>query len=222
MFDRLGDTINQTSQMLRQHAGAFALPVLVYGAVGTAIDTDALMRPNGTQIPFFVIDLVTVLVQLWVTGQVLRLLGCKPQAVGKCYATAFGASLLSGLAIVIGLILLLLPGLYLVGRWSLIFPVIMNERTGVIDSMRRSLDLTAQTWGSALVCIIVPTALGFTPLLAPAFAPTAFEEVNALAIGVFAGAELFAGLAVCWSAVSLVILYDRALGSKRNATEIFG
>jgi hypothetical protein len=48
------------------------------------------------------------------------------------------ASILAGLAIVIGLILVIVPGLYLLTIWSLIVPVLVLENVGIGDSFGRS------------------------------------------------------------------------------------
>jgi hypothetical protein len=55
--------------------------------------------------------------------------------------SVMGASLLAGLAITIGLILLIVPGLVLITWWSVIVPVIVLEHVGVFDSFTRSREL---------------------------------------------------------------------------------
>jgi len=49
-----------------------------------------------------------------------------------------GASILAGIAITIGLILLIVPGLFLITIWAVIVPVIVLERSGVFASFGRS------------------------------------------------------------------------------------
>jgi hypothetical protein len=52
-----------------------------------------------------------------------------------------GAGILAGLAIGIGFILLIVPGLYLLTIWALIVPAIVLEGCGVFQSFSRSYDL---------------------------------------------------------------------------------
>ena len=52
-----------------------------------------------------------------------------------------GASILAGIAITVGLILLIAPGLYLVTIWAVIVPVIVIERSGALASFGRSQQL---------------------------------------------------------------------------------
>jgi hypothetical protein len=49
-----------------------------------------------------------------------------------------GASILAGIAITVGLILLIVPGLYLITIWAVIVPVIVIERSGALASFGRS------------------------------------------------------------------------------------
>jgi len=52
-----------------------------------------------------------------------------------------GASILAGIAITIGLALLIVPGLWLITIWAVIVPVIVIERSGALASFGRSRDL---------------------------------------------------------------------------------
>jgi hypothetical protein len=55
--------------------------------------------------------------------------------------TVAGASILAGIAIAIGLFLLIAPGLFLITIWAVIVPVIVIERSGVLASFGRSREL---------------------------------------------------------------------------------
>jgi hypothetical protein len=52
-----------------------------------------------------------------------------------------GAAILAGIAIGIGLILIIVPGLYLITIWAVIIPVIVIERSGAISAFGRSYQL---------------------------------------------------------------------------------
>lgn len=52
-----------------------------------------------------------------------------------------GAAILAGIAITVGLVLLIIPGLALITIWCMIIPVIVLEQTGVFASFGRSLQL---------------------------------------------------------------------------------
>jgi hypothetical protein len=52
-----------------------------------------------------------------------------------------GAAILAGIAIAIGLVLIIVPGLFLITIWAVIIPVIVIERTGALNSFGRSYQL---------------------------------------------------------------------------------
>jgi len=56
-------------------------------------------------------------------------------------APVAGASILAGIAIAIGLVLLIVPGLFLITIWAVIVPVIVLEQSGVFASFGRSQQL---------------------------------------------------------------------------------
>ena len=56
-------------------------------------------------------------------------------------APVAGASILAGIAITIGLLLLIVPGLFLITIWAVFVPVIIIERSGALASFGRSREL---------------------------------------------------------------------------------
>jgi len=56
-------------------------------------------------------------------------------------ASVAGASILAGIAITIGLVLVIVPGLWLITIWAVIIPVIVIERSGALASFERSRQL---------------------------------------------------------------------------------
>jgi hypothetical protein len=70
------------------------------------------------------------------------------------------AGLLAGIAIGLGLLLLIVPGLYLLTIWLVIIPAIMLEGCGVSESFGRSQELV-RGYGWSVFGVIVVTALIF-------------------------------------------------------------
>jgi len=70
-----------------------------------------------------------------------------------------GASILAGIAITIGLILLIVPGLILITIWAVIIPVIVLERSGALGSFGRSQQLVRgngwPVFGTLVVLFII-------------------------------------------------------------------
>jgi hypothetical protein len=70
------------------------------------------------------------------------------------------AGLLAGIAITIGFILLIVPGLFLLTIWLVIVPAIMLENCGVSESFARSQDLV-RGYGWSVFGVIILTVLIF-------------------------------------------------------------
>jgi hypothetical protein len=81
--------------------------------------------------------IVTVLFQHEITLAALRLYGFEPQQRRRLWAL-LGLNIITGLGIMLGLVLLVLPGLYAIVRWSVSVPALIAEEAGVIESISRS------------------------------------------------------------------------------------
>jgi hypothetical protein len=75
-----------------------------------------------------------------------------------------GASILAGIAITIGLLLIIVPGLYLITIWAVIVPVIVIEGAGVFASFGRSQQLVRgngwHVFGTLVLVFIIMLAVG--------------------------------------------------------------
>jgi hypothetical protein len=71
-------------------------------------------------------------------GRVDMSVGQTVEAARPYLGAVIGASLLAGIAIAIGLILVIVPGLVLITIWAVIVPVIVIEQSGALASFGRS------------------------------------------------------------------------------------
>ncbi|MEP7009174.1 MAG: hypothetical protein ABJC13_02525 [Acidobacteriota bacterium] len=122
--------------------------------------------------------------------------------------------LLYQLTIVVGLLLLIVPGLYLMVRLSLVEPVAVQERISGSAAMRRSFELTeGRFWlvirlGLALLFLfILPTVL----IVATAFVPGLDHWLIDAAI------QVIADVAVAFAAIALVTTYSHFNNEKLTA-----
>jgi hypothetical protein len=87
------------------------------------------------------------------------------------------ASILAGLAIGIGLVLLIAPGLFLLTIWCLIVPVIVLEGAGTTAAFSRSRELVRgfgwQVFGTIVLVFVVMLAVGLVLGIIFAALPTA-------------------------------------------------
>ncbi len=100
-------------------------------------------------------SLIGVVGLFWLQGALVEAVadvrdGRADLTMGQTFARAqarlgslVGAGILAGLAIAVGLLLLIVPGLYLLTIWSVIIPVIVLERRPVMESFGRSRQLVS-------------------------------------------------------------------------------
>ena len=84
------------------------------------------------------------------------------------------ASIITGILIILGLVALVVPGVILALMFSLVYPAIMLEGTGVLGSLSRSRELVSNRWLKTLgllllLGIIVAIATGVFVLIASPF-----------------------------------------------------
>jgi hypothetical protein len=79
--------------------------------------------------------------------------------------TLAGAGILAGLAIALGLVLLIVPGLYLITIWSVLIPVIVLERRDVMAAFGRSRELVRgygwSVFGVIVLCFLILIGVSF-------------------------------------------------------------
>ncbi len=96
-------------------------------------------------------------------GRVDLSLGETVSAVTPYIWAVAGASILAGIAIAIGLVLLIVPGLWLITIWAVIIPVIIIERAGALSSFGRSRQLVRghgwHVFGTLVLVFIIELAV---------------------------------------------------------------
>ncbi len=79
---------------------------------------------------------------------------------GRRFAAVVGASLATGILTVVGLILFVIPGVWLMVSWSVVIPALVVENAGVGRAMRRSFDLVKSRWWPMLGLLVTGQLLG--------------------------------------------------------------
>jgi hypothetical protein len=90
------------------------------------------------------------------------------------------AGILAGLAIAVGLVLLIVPGLYLLTIWSVLIPVIVLERRDVMESFGRSRELVSgygwNAFGVIVLCFLILIGVSFVVAIVTVWIGGAFGE----------------------------------------------
>ena len=145
----VGLTLSDVFAIYRDQAGTL-LPVAFWLFLVVAI-VNGIVGGNLALFPL-VIAVSTIAGTLY-QGMVVGLVrdvqdGRRDSSVGELFGFAapvllplIGAGILYGIAVGIGLVLLIAPGLFLLTIWAVIAPVIVVERSGVFASFGRSREL---------------------------------------------------------------------------------
>ena len=111
---------------------------------------------------FVALMLLSILLQATLIVATLNDLGGKPLSLADCFTKAvkkllplIGLGILMALGIGLGLVLLIVPGIILYLMWIVATPVMMAEDRGVIDSLRRSAELTSGSKRMIFVLLLI-------------------------------------------------------------------
>jgi len=91
-------------------------------------------------------------------GQLMQITAPSGETLAGGIGSYFGLGLISGTAIGVALVLLIVPGLYLMLRWLPSYARLFHKREGVIESMRWSWDHTEPFQGPLAIAMVGPVA----------------------------------------------------------------
>ena len=146
----LSGVLGEAWQMYKAHAGhLLAIAFVIY--LAAAVITALLGRVGavGAVLGFVVEIIAAFLLQATLVkavqdvrdGRVDLSIRATVSAATPYIWSVFAASFLAGIAIAIGLALVIVPGLYLITIWAVIVPIIVLEGAGVFSSFGRSYHL---------------------------------------------------------------------------------
>jgi hypothetical protein len=164
----VGSTLGEVFSTYGARAGVL-LPLafwlfLIVAIVNGLIGGNLVLEPIGLAVT----TVVGTLYQGMVVGLLRDLKGGREPSVVELMRSAapvilplIGAGLLSGLAIGIGFVLFIIPGLILLTIWAVIAPAIVIERKGVMAAFGRSRELVRGNGWSVFGVIIVAFLIAF-------------------------------------------------------------
>jgi hypothetical protein len=123
------------------------------------------------------------------------------------------AGILAGLAIAVGLLLLIVPGLYLLTIWSVLIPVIVLEGRPVMEAFGRSRELVSGHGWQAFGVIV----LGFLILIAASIVLGLLLFWLEGALGAFVRNVITNTITVPFVALTLTVMYFRLKALKEPA-----
>jgi Membrane domain of glycerophosphoryl diester phosphodiesterase len=175
----IGGVLTEAWQLYRRFFTRFiGIAAIVFVIVGLA---DALLRAvaGDGALVYFIWAVFSVAVSIvgyfWLQGALVEAVrdlrdGSADASIGELFARVrprlpalISAGVLAGLGIAVGLVLLIVPGLYLLTRWSMITPAIVLEGRSAGESFGRSSELVrGQSWNvfAVILLTIVAAAIG--------------------------------------------------------------
>jgi hypothetical protein len=163
-----------------------SLPNIYWNATGHPV---SLFGPYDTN--FRLLSLMGIAIASWLFGAMMLrqravvlgaplLLGAELQASLSRLPVVLLATLLAVVSVNLGLLLLLLPGLYLVVCYLVLLPVILFEGAGPLAALLRSVQIMRRLFWPALAALVIAVLLSMIGALV-------FAAVLAVAAEVFAG-----------------------------------
>lgn len=157
---RTGDLLKGMWELFVSNSTFAVILTLLLVGVGAGFD---YVRPESYSNPAYTI--VSFVVAIVLTKRSLDVLGLRNRssAAGGAF---FGLCIISNIAIVVGLILLIVPGLFLAARWSASGAILFAEEGTVSDSLKRSWDMTKGHVGAVVLAQLALIAIVAIPLAA--------------------------------------------------------
>jgi hypothetical protein len=168
VFERIFSFYGSQFSLLIPAALILFLPVAILNAL--------LLTGDGGSILLLVTSIIAVIVTYWYQGMVVQatidmLDGRRDQTIGSLFSSAapfilplLVVGILAGIAIAIGFVLLIVPGLILITIWAVVVPVIVVERAGVFEAFGRSRELVRgngwQVFGVIVVLFLMVLIVG--------------------------------------------------------------
>jgi hypothetical protein len=214
-----GELLNRTVALMRIRIIPTVASFATLSLVGIFIDA---VEFGGT----ILYTLISLGLQAWITLKMLKELDLEtPHEKRRNYFGAlFGLGIVTGLAVLLGFLFFVVPGIYLLVRWSISVPALFAKPLTIIEAMRESWDLTkGHFWPIFLSTLIVfvPFALGLMALVLPALTSpgVGLDVTQSTAASIFSnGCFALATVANWYLALTI---YEGLSGKKHGLAEIF-
>ncbi len=150
--------------------GAFLIVALVLSLPSVIVDSLAASSVVSTIVSSLVIAAMTA---CGTYGAIRMMAGEKTSAGAMLLRIAHPSfwplvvlSVIQSVAIACGLVLLVVPGVILLGMWMIAAPVMVVERLGIVDSLRRSAELTKGSRFTGISTFVAAILLSLVVLVA--------------------------------------------------------
>ena len=210
---KTGAIVEETLGVLERCAVPFLLFIvaltLLNGAVGYyGLEYTSVMQ----QVLKGVVGLtIGVAAAYFLYEAVLARTGLRSRQADDAFLPFVGLAVITTLAIMVGLVALVIPGLYLIARWSIAAPVLMIDGKGPIKALQDSWERTRGSDFSILVAVLLFYGV---PTLASIASSLVFGPEDPLGIGI---SQLASAVASALGVAMAAGIYGRMVGGKEDA-----
>lgn len=164
-------TLRRTWAMTIAMPATVTTALLLSAAAGLLSDI-ALERSGGTGSGVLILyGIAITFIQVWLTREALKREGIEPAVPTANSLTVYLQGIIIGLGVIVGLLLLILPGLYLFARWYLANVVLIRDGGGRRAAMGRSWDMLETRWPAALGVGLILFTVSAAPLILDFYRP---------------------------------------------------
>jgi hypothetical protein len=213
--------IREAWELYKQHY-THLIPVAAVVYVGIAVIAAVLVEVMAV-VGALIAAVLSIVGVFWVQGALTRAVqdirdGRADLSIGETFrsvqdkiARIAGASLLAGLGILVGLLLLIIPGLFLMTIWALIVPAIVLENVRALESFGRSRDIVRgnewNVFGVVVLTFLILFAFGI--VLGIILSPLN-EALQSFLSNVVSGTLTSPFVALTWTLVYYRLVGNRA------------
>ena len=210
---KAGTIIDATLGVLERCAVPFVLFIVALTVLNGAVGYYGLEHTSVTQqVLKGVVGLtVGIAAAYFLYEAVLARTGLRSRQSDDAFLPFIGLAVITTLAVMVGLIALIIPGLYLMARWSIAAPVLMVDGKGPNKAMQDSWDRTKGSDFSILVAVLLFYGV---PTLASVAAGIVLGPEDPLGIGL---SQLASAVASALGVAMAVGIYGRMIGGKEDA-----
>lgn len=212
-------TLRRSWDMAAAMPGTALVGWLATAVAGVASDVAFDRMGDAASFVLIVYGILITFVQVWITREAFEQVGVAPALPVFNSLSVYLQGLLIGLGVLLGLVLVILPGLYVFARWYVASAVLVRDGGGRRAAMQRSWDMLAVHWPAALGIGLILGVLSVAPLVVGEVAPTLVVKYGfgwLVATNLVAAAGIVGGYL---AAVSLLLNIEQPAPALR---EIFG
>lgn len=169
-------TLRRAWDMAIAMPGTVMVALLATATAGVASDV-AIERLSGTGSGILIAyGIILTFIQVWITREAFGQSGVVATTPVANSLSVYLQGILIGLGVLLGLVLLILPGLYVFARWYLAGVLLVRDGGGRRAAMQRSWDMLAVHWPAALGVGLILFVLSVAPLAVELAAPALATE----------------------------------------------